>query len=131
MLARGMGLVKIAKALGLSFYAAKGILKRGREGLRLLEEEGPTRWRDEDFERFLDRMRIEHRTVAEVCGIRIFRGLLLGMFLGGSTRSSWKNSARPFTDSHIICSSRPANSSGELGFILFQNGARPYVKEIA
>ncbi len=68
MLAEGMSLVKITRALDLSFHAVKGILQRDPEGLRLLEDHAPTRWGDEDFERILDRVRIEQRIVNDVCG---------------------------------------------------------------
>ncbi len=68
MLTEGMSLGKITKALDLSFPAVKKILQRDPEGLRLLEDRAPTRWGDEDFERILDRVRIEQRIVHDVCG---------------------------------------------------------------
>ncbi len=68
MRAGGIGMRKIGKALGIGPKAVKRILEESLEGFRLLDPRRSTKWRLEDFEAVLDRIKIQQRTLNDACG---------------------------------------------------------------
>ncbi len=65
--ARGASLGKIAEALGAPADPVRRVLEDGPGSFRALDPEGPIKWRLEDYEAVLDRMRKEKRTWNMVC----------------------------------------------------------------
>ncbi len=67
MRARGMSLNKIARTLGLSTNPVRQALEESPGGFIKMDRKGPRKWRLEDFESLLDRMRKQQRTLRDVC----------------------------------------------------------------
>ncbi len=58
---------EIWNALGVSSEPVKRVLKNSSEGYRPLDRKDVLKWRPEDYDAILDRLREQKRTVSDVC----------------------------------------------------------------
>ncbi len=68
MRARGMTMGKIAEALGVNEESVRRILHDAPGGFRPMDRSHLRKWRLEDYEAVLDRMRKQQRYLKDVCG---------------------------------------------------------------